>query len=784
MKIVHIATRKEHPCFSSTVFFQSERHDVAFVVLEPCANPLYAITSRYREDGVEYMHVSVCEDFDSSPDSRLELLFFELFKTLNPNIIHIQFFCGVNALSILRASSGKLAKIILTLHTHALFCTRGDCFDDGEVCALDSWEKCACQNCHNASRRNGLSLLQYNRVRKARCWEIVSKSDVIICCSHWQEQTLRRFVGNKSKTVVLYYGVQIPSRYKSCITKQEVESVDVDWQKFRQIIFHYGWGEQISAETIRLLDKGGEQQNYAKKVLGDDFQKILSVLDIGFDDIEKKSFYPCFGYLGTLWEQKGIDVLLDAAQQIDRCDFKILMAVNCDSTREYDARQLDRLKNNPKIEIITNLNRGDFYEKFFSQIDYLVVPSLWEETGPMTLFEAFFFKTPVIISNHLSMVEKVREGINALVFDNAEALAGIMKGLIERRIMIEAKTQKDFPVATAREYAQKVEGIYAPADRSKRKNSFVLHIGSLCNNNCIFCVRGGNNLRKTVDFELLKDMLRDHRVQNNRVVITGGEPMIQKDFLPVIREAGRLGYRIVLETNGRMLADAKLARTLAAFDLQFMIHLDGCNALGHERITRRQGSFFETIAGIRNASKYSPDVHIKVIIVKQNYRDLLKMSKLVGRLGVSGIQIVFPTPEGHVDKLFKLITSCYSDVRPYVSEAVNWIMQNIKMSIVLENFPFCVIDPEFRGFESQRIHKENGMMVGLSPRINEEKIYQCLPERLKNKTKSKECRLCKFFSVCEGVYQRYITTFGWQEFHPVIPEKNFCFSKKRCSENS
>ena len=38
---------------------------------------------------------------------------------------------------------------------------------------------------------------------------------------------------------------------------------------------------------------------------------------------------------------------------------------------------------------------------------------------------------------------------------------------------------------------------------------------------------------------------------------------------------------------------------------------------------------------------------------------------------------------------------------------------------------------------------------------------------LKHKIKRKECRLCRYDSVCEGVWKNYIKHYGWEEFHPA-----------------
>jgi len=161
-----------------------------------------------------------------------------------------------------------------------------------------------------------------------------------------------------------------------------------------------------------------------------------------------------------LWEIKGFDVFLEAIKKLDQLNFKVLMGVRLDSANKKDIKQLRKLKCSSKIQLVSNLERGDYYEKFFTQIDYLVIPSLWEETGPMTLFESLYFKTPVIISNHSSMIEKTIEGVNSLIYKDTDSLSKIMKKIIEGKVPPMIRSRKNFPVKTTIMYTKTLERIY------------------------------------------------------------------------------------------------------------------------------------------------------------------------------------------------------------------------------------------------------------------------------------------------------------------------------------
>ncbi|RLF59837.1 MAG: hypothetical protein DRN25_03595, partial [Thermoplasmata archaeon] len=83
-----------------------------------------------------------------------------------------------------------------------------------------------------------------------------------------------------------------------------------------------------------------------------------------------------FGYIGTLDEAKGITKLLKAKDLLDDLDFRILIC-----TQNTKNRLIESLRKDERIVLIEDVPREELYEKFFSKVDYLIVPSIWEETG-------------------------------------------------------------------------------------------------------------------------------------------------------------------------------------------------------------------------------------------------------------------------------------------------------------------------------------------------------------------------------------------------------------------
>ena len=124
--------------------------------------------------------------------------------------------------------------------------------------------------------------------------------------------------------------------------------------------------------------------------------------------------------------------------------------------------------------------------------------------------------------------------------------------------------------------------------------------GSQCNNNCVFC-KYEKEQRKERDAAEIKNELREAKQHGiERIVFTGGNPLLRKDFNALLDYAHGLHFRwIGIATNGRDFFRAKLVRIDSEnkyFDESikkiieklnyFRILVCGADAAMHDAITR------------------------------------------------------------------------------------------------------------------------------------------------------------------------------------------------------
>jgi glycosyltransferase involved in cell wall biosynthesis len=136
------------------------------------------------------------------------------------------------------------------------------------------------------------------------------------------------------------------------------------------------------------------------------------------------------GFVGRISAVKGLHLIFDALKQLDDPTFELHIAgiPNKDEVDYYES--LKDIKLSSKVNWNFGLNAKEM-EAFYKGLDYLIIPSLWLETGPFVAYEALAQGVPVIGSKQGGIAELIKEGENGLMFEpNAGDLAITLKKLI------------------------------------------------------------------------------------------------------------------------------------------------------------------------------------------------------------------------------------------------------------------------------------------------------------------------------------------------------------------
>jgi glycosyltransferase involved in cell wall biosynthesis len=185
--------------------------------------------------------------------------------------------------------------------------------------------------------------------------------------------------------------------------------------------------------------------------------------DYGFDTSrfngfkKNKSKNVRFGYIGTHIRSKGVNVLIDAFNQIDRNDVELKIY----GRPIKDTVYLESMIRNNGAEFTGAYDNRDV-AKVLAGLDAIVVPSIWYENSPLVIHEAFLARIPVIASNRGGMAEYVHHMENGLLFDLGDSndLADKILMLAENRELISELGENAPPVKSIEEHAEEIVGIY------------------------------------------------------------------------------------------------------------------------------------------------------------------------------------------------------------------------------------------------------------------------------------------------------------------------------------
>ena len=134
-----------------------------------------------------------------------------------------------------------------------------------------------------------------------------------------------------------------------------------------------------------------------------------------------------FGFLGRVEQTKGVEVLLQAFQQVSAPHISLQIGGN--GYADY----VDVLKEAYKDPRVTFLGRVDA-DAFLSKIDVLVVPSKWNEPFGRVIVEAYSHGVPVIASSMGGMTELVTPGETGELFasEDVSQLASIIQKIADQ----------------------------------------------------------------------------------------------------------------------------------------------------------------------------------------------------------------------------------------------------------------------------------------------------------------------------------------------------------------
>lgn len=144
--------------------------------------------------------------------------------------------------------------------------------------------------------------------------------------------------------------------------------------------------------------------------------------------------------------------------------------------------------------------------------------------------------------------------------------------------------------------------------RSERSDSGpkarIVWLGAGCNNNCKTCPHPRG-------FGSLKGLSIKREADEEQIIFVGREPAIQPGFIELVSKSRDEGYKVIeVVTNGRIFSVMDFAREAVEAGLtDVLVKFPSVSPAVHDSITRAEGSWRQTVNGIRNLMKLRGSIH-------------------------------------------------------------------------------------------------------------------------------------------------------------------------------
>ena len=182
------------------------------------------------------------------------------------------------------------------------------------------------------------------------------------------------------------------------------------------------------------------------------------------------------GYIGTFYEHKGVDLLIDAYLALPEEDRKKA------TLRLYgDTEQFPEYSNKLKDSVAAAGEKGraisfegtfpnDTLGQVLSDLDVLVVPSRWYENTPLVMQSALATRTPLIVTDLGGMSELVKHGDNGLLFklNDYRSLAAQILALLRDPALLSKLTANIKDERTVPEMVNDIESVFDQVLASKK----------------------------------------------------------------------------------------------------------------------------------------------------------------------------------------------------------------------------------------------------------------------------------------------------------------------------
>ena len=184
------------------------------------------------------------------------------------------------------------------------------------------------------------------------------------------------------------------------------------------------------------------------------------------------------------------------------------------------------------------------------------------------------------------------------------------------------------------------------------KNLF-LELTLRCNERCIHCgSRCGehdrvNELSKEQYRKILDDVKRDFGVKQVELDITGGEPLLRRDFFDIMSYANSLGFRWGMTSNATLINDDIAHRLHECGMKTISVSIDGLEST-HDSLRGVNGAFSGAMRGIDALIRHGgfQSIQVTTVVNHRNFSELDELFNILCKIDIDSWRVINIEPIG------------------------------------------------------------------------------------------------------------------------------------------
>lgn len=348
--------------------------------------------------------------------------FEEVLDKIQPDIVHFHDQGGGASLSHLKVVKNNGYKTILTYHTPGQSCTQSELRFKGVTVCDGRIDLHRCTAC----RLSAVSNLSYTLASAIAAVPINSEALAL------QSSKIAKLFSARTKTNLFIDNFN-----------QFIQLVDM-------IHVHAKW-----VHDMLLLNKIDSHKIFFAATASISQPQKPIFKHYGEQDVLKLVF------IGRCTFVKGIHILIAAVQKLPsniRIEVQFWGPYWDDDFGKQMTAQIENDRRFCKPELVPN----HLIKEKLSEIDMVVVPSIWLETGPLSLFDALSAGVPVIGSRLGGIAEWIQDGKNGLLFEpeSSDSLAQVLeKVALDKTIINDLKKGLGY-IRTMQDLGNDLEKVY------------------------------------------------------------------------------------------------------------------------------------------------------------------------------------------------------------------------------------------------------------------------------------------------------------------------------------